>query len=237
MTNHLMKSDKPFILRIPPILLTRSFYLWVFIIAFMYSYPYVSLALAAFLMLNLVLLKIQRITWQNMIRQDRLYTGSLQYTDGSRPTIRYLLINWTIILVIGLLAGYFLDGLLYWSGLQWFLMTAVFWWLMQWLELFWLPPSYMLTTRGIWVLLDIGADFIAYKKLRKIKIIPDFTAPIGPAYMILRVKYRAGLLLASIGEDRLTWYTHRMILTPDSWESFVEKLPANLVSGNINLPG
>jgi hypothetical protein len=196
----------------------------------MTSYPYVSLALAAFLLLNLVLLKAQRLTWQNLIHQDRLNTGVLQYTDGSRPRLYYLMINWTIILVIGLLAGYFLDGLLYWSGFQWFLMTAVFWWLMQWLELFWLPPSYMLTTRGIWVLLDIGADYIAFKQLRQIRVIPGYKAPIGPAYMVVRVKYKAGIYLAPIGDNRLTWYAKRMILTPDGWEGFVKRLPVKLVS-------
>ncbi|MBN1954159.1 MAG: hypothetical protein JW900_03815 [Anaerolineae bacterium] len=86
---HKSEPATPLILRIPPIILTRAFYLWVFIVAFLNTYPLVSAVLAAFLLLNLVLLKAQRLTWKKWIRQDRWGTGAVRHTDQLQNWMLY----------------------------------------------------------------------------------------------------------------------------------------------------
>ena len=217
-----------FFLGIPPSILGRAFYGWILIIAFLPWSPAFSTVVAILLAISLLIMRYQRAYWQKQIMDDRMKTGPVLYSDTPRPALRYLLINLVIVVMLGVLFGYFLQGLAAWSALQWFLMTAGFFLFEQAFILFWLPDKYLVTNQGIWVLQDSDRIFVNYKEVLQAQLLMNFRLPIGTRRMLFPIRHPAALQILPKNPAGFTWYARQLTLTPSNAGAFLNHVASKM---------
>jgi hypothetical protein len=223
------KIPNRLVLRIPTIILLRAFYAWIFIVAFYEWPPVLSGILTALLLISLILLKAQHVTWEKLITQSHLGTGPVRYVDHPRPPLRYLILNLFVALLIGWGAALVLDGKAYLSGLQWFLIIAGPFFLNQSRMLFWIPTTYLITDQGMWILYHTSQLFIRFKEIAQAQVVQGHVAPVGQDFMFTPVRYPAALRLRPVNRSGFTRLVRELLLTPANLDAFLRQIPPELI--------
>jgi len=201
-----------FILRISPSVLAKALYAWLPIVAFFTWPPVLSGLLAFYLILSLMLLRMQQNTWEKCIKADLFDTGHVAHEARFAPPLRAVVINLVVVMAGGLILSVLFAGKAGLSGLQWFLLTAGFAWIEQFLLLVWLPTRYLLTEEGVWILSSASKLFAAWKDIAEVRLVRNCGLPMSYTYMFVPVKAPVAAYLFPVNQEGFSWRVKALLL-------------------------
>jgi len=216
-----------FILRISPSVLAKALYAWLPIVAFFTWPPVLSGLLAFYLILSLTLLRVQQNAWEKYIKADLFGTGPVAHKERFAPPLRAVVLNLVVVMIGGLILSALFAGKAGLSGAQWFLLTAGFVWIEQFLMLVWLPTRYLLTERGVWILSSASRLFVAWKDIAEVRLVRNCRLPMSYTYMFVPVKVPIGTYLFPVDQGGFSWRAKNLLLIIKDVEKLRQFIPSD----------
>jgi hypothetical protein len=144
-----MKWLEKFILDIPYWFLKTLLYAWVGVVFFWSWPPMLSGIFLAIVLLGLWMIIWQGRAWEDNIRRTFHSGDASPYIDHPHIARRFQVLNFVLVCIVCGGVGWFLQGLVNLSGLQWFLLSAGFMFASRDGLLFGTPVTYIITDQGI----------------------------------------------------------------------------------------
>jgi hypothetical protein len=212
----------PWLLRIPPTLLSRAIYAWFPVVALFDWPPILSGIIALYLIASLVLLRIQ-YNWRcQQIKNNALNMGEFVYEERYSPPIRAVLINAILIAIGGIVLGRVLTGNINLSGVQWFLLTAGFMFVQQFLLLVWLPTTYLVTEAAIWILSAESQQFVWFGEVFAVQIAQGKRLPFELTGLPISFTVPNLVTFAPFDSENPVWDSENLYLALSDIERFTQ---------------
>lgn len=224
-------ADKqlPWIMRIPPSVLTKALYAWLPIVALWSWPPVISGLLLVYLGLSITLLRAQQNCMRRLIKANALDSGEFIYEERLKLPLRPILLNLLLVVGIGVLVGYLLGDRLMLSGSQWALLVIGMVVTEQLVLLLWAPDRHLVTEEGIWGLTSTFSVFIRYSAIAKVEIVRPCALPQRFTYTLFPIKVPLAVFLLPVNKEGFTWFVKEVALLPQDAERLLAQFPPHLL--------
>ncbi len=224
-----IQSQKPFILKIPVVVLAKGTYAWLPMVALYNWPPILSGLLAGYICLNLGLLFIQQNTWRRLIQEGKLGTGAFLYTEKFKPPVRDMWVHTTASVLGGVFAWYLLQGTLGLTGLQWFLLIGGYFLLEQVIHLIVFPPQYLMTEDGVWILTTHTSGFVWFGEVKAVHIVRGVQLPRATSAVLTPITAATAVQLLPVKPRGFSEFSSFAVLFLNDVKRFSKFFPPQLV--------
>ena len=225
-----MQTFEKFVLAIPYLFLKKIPYAWILVVALWSWPPVFSGVFLAIILLGLLFMMMQQRAWEAKIGREY----RVLYRDQPHASWKYRIRNLALVCAGSGLLGYFFDGRLGFSGLQWFLLLSGMMLLYKDALLLGASTVYLVTNKGIAVRyipghIDYRLHFL-YDEIRgitcmnSIEKIPLTWSVLSPTRKVTR-----GLLLKPRSLDGFSRLIDEVLLTPTDTEEFRKYFPPSVI--------
>ncbi|HNT73442.1 MAG TPA: hypothetical protein PKH77_00345 [Anaerolineae bacterium] len=226
-----MMTDKklPWIMHIPPGVLTKALYAWLPIVALWHWPPVISGLLLAYLGLSITLLRMQQNCMRRLIKANALDSGEFIYEERLKLPLRPLLLNLLLVVGIGVLVGGLLRDRLMLSGLQWALLVIGMVVTEQFVLLLWAPDRHLVTEGGIWGVTSTLSFFIRHGAIARVEVVQPCALPQRFTYTLFPIKVPLAVFLLPVDKEGFTWFVKEVVLIPQDAERLLAQFPPHLL--------
>jgi hypothetical protein len=223
-----MKLLENIVLGIPYQIIKMLPYAWVGVVFFWSWQPVISGIFMAIVLLGFWMMAWQNRAWEARITRE-FYSGDARpYIDHPHIARRSQVLHSVLVCIGCGLVGWFLNGLVSLSGLQWFLLSAGFMFISRDALIFGAPVTYIMTNQGIGVRFVPGnVDYRLFFKFIEIRQITRIKVPesIPRSWEVLAPQRhpKEGVMLLSLHRGGFSKQIQgEVLLAPTDIEKFLE---------------